>query len=75
MNTLFEKLKQCAQFKASELALKSAQQHVNNLQLLERVEFLADQLEKTKLSCVALYMDNSIEWIVADLVAMKLGYK
>jgi len=73
MNTLFAKLKQRAQFKASELALKSAQQQVSNLQLLERVERLADQLEKTKLSCVALYMDNSIEWIVADLAAMKLG--
>jgi len=73
MNTLFEKLKQRAQFKGPELALKSAQQHVSNLQLLERIDDLADQLGKTKLSCVALYMDNSIEWIVADLAAMKLG--
>jgi len=73
MNTLFAKLKQRAQFNASELALKSDQQQVSNLQLLERVEYLAVQLEKTKLSCVALYMDNSIEWIVADLAAMKLG--
>ena len=73
MNTLFAKLKQRAQFKASELALKSAQQQVSNLQLLDRVDHLADQLEKTKLSCVALFMDNSIEWIVADLAAMKLG--
>jgi len=73
MNILFAKLKQRAKFKASELALVSAQQHVSNLQLLERVDYLASQLEKTKYSCVALYMDNSIEWIVADLAAMKLG--
>ena len=73
MNTLFAKLKHRAQFKSSELALKSGQQHVSNFQLLKRVECLADQLKKTKLSCVALYMDNSIEWIVADLAAMKLG--
>ena len=73
MNTLFVKLKQRAKFKASELAIKSAQQQVSNLQLLERVECLANQLEQTKLSCVALYMDNSIEWIIADLAAMQLG--
>lgn len=73
MKTLFNRLQQRASQQPQEVALMSAQRQLNNLQLLEQVEQLAKQLEQTELDCVALYMDNSIEWILADLAAMKIG--
>ncbi len=73
MKTLFSKLNQRAQHSPQKTALVSGQQVISNQQLVARIEELAVQLKATKLTCLALYMDNSIEWIIADLAAMQLG--
>ncbi len=73
MQNLFRKLQERALYQPSSLALVSGHKQVTNLQLSERIDYLAHQLQQTQLKCVALYMDNSIEWIVADLAAMQLG--
>jgi len=73
MQNLFRKLQERALYQPSAPALISGHKQVSNLQLCERIDYLAQQLQQTQLKCVALYMDNSIEWIVADLAAMQLG--
>lgn len=73
MNTLFNQLEVRAQKNPEGMALVSGERLVSNIDLLHQINRLAIQLEQTKLICVGLYMDNSIEWIVADLAAMKLG--
>ncbi len=73
MNTLFNKLEERAQNLPESLALVSGDTRVSNKKLFERVNHLANELKQAQLHCVGLYMDNSIEWIMADLAAMKLG--
>ena len=73
MNSLFNQLEIRAQNMPDGLALVSGERLVSNIDLLAQINGLATQLKQTQLSCVGLYMDNSIEWIVADLAAMKLG--
>ncbi|OUR66055.1 hypothetical protein A9Q73_07920 [Bermanella sp. 47_1433_sub80_T6] len=73
MKTLFQKLNKRAQHYPQKTALVSGEHIITNRQLLARIEELSLQLKATKLTCLALYMDNSIEWIIADLAAMQLG--
>jgi len=73
MKTLFQKINKRAQRSPQQSALVSGQKVITNQQLLARIEELACELKASKLTCLALYMDNSIEWIIADLAAMQLG--
>lgn len=73
MNFLFEKLQQAARSNPTETALISGSETVSNQQLLEAVDNLSQALKTFHFKCIALYMDNSINWIIADLAAMKLG--
>lgn len=73
MNFLFKKLAQRAETQANEPALISGNQTLSNLQLLNSINDLAQKLEAFHFKCIALYMDNSINWVIADLAAMKLG--
>ncbi len=73
MISIFNKLDERAKHSPEKLALISGDQKVSNQLLLEKVTHLSHQLQESQLTCVALYMDNSIEWIIADLAAMKLG--
>ena len=73
MNFLFEKLTQRATNKANEVALISGNHTLSNQQLLSAVDNLANKLGAFNFQCVALYMDNSINWVIADLAVMKLG--
>jgi len=73
MKTLFQKINERAQHYPQQTALVSGEHIITNRQLLASIEELSLQLKATKLTCLALYMDNSIEWIIADLAAMQLG--
>lgn len=73
MKALFNQLEIRAQKLPKDLALVSGEIKLNNDALMNQVNVLAHELKQTKLHCVGLYMDNSIEWILADLAAMKLG--
>ena len=52
---------------ASEIILQSGKREVSRAELLLKVEKLAIRLQKLGLKCIALYADNGIDWIVADL--------
>ena len=51
----------------SETLLQSGRREMNRAELLLEVDGLASRLQKLGLRCVALYADNGIDWIVADL--------
>ena len=73
MKSLFNKLETRAKICPKGMALISGDRNVSNQDLLEKINHLSRQLQQSQLSCVALYMDNSIEWIIADLAAMQIG--
>ena len=73
MNFLFDKLTERAQHQGQEIAIQSRLESITNQGLLSAVEGLAQQLKPFSFQCIALYMDNSINWVIADLAAMKLG--
>ena len=52
---------------ASETLLSSGRREMNRAELLLEVDALAARLHKLGLRCVALYANNGIDWIVADL--------
>ena len=52
---------------ASEILLQSGEREVSRAELLLEVEELAFRLQKLGLKGIALYADNGIDWIVADL--------
>ncbi len=73
MNFLFNALTERALNRGHEKAIISGNLSINNASLLDRVERLASKLSAFHFQCIALYMDNGIDWIIADLAAMKLG--
>lgn len=73
MNFLFNALTERALKQGQETAIKSGTETLSNQSLLEAVDSLAVQLKSFHFKCIALYMDNSINWVIADLAAMKLG--
>lgn len=73
MNFLFNALTERALNHSLEKAIISGNISIDNATLLDRVERLANKLSVFHFQCIALYMDNSIDWIIADLAAMKLG--
>ncbi|KJZ14793.1 hypothetical protein TW85_08745 [Marinomonas sp. S3726] len=73
MNFLLNTLSQRANKKPQETAIVSGKTTLNNQALFNAVTELADQLKPFQFQCIALYMDNSINWVFADLAAMSLG--
>jgi len=73
MNFLFNALTERALNRGQEKAITSGKLSVDNASLLNRVDRLATELSAFHFQCIALYMDNCIDWIIADLAAMKLG--
>jgi long-subunit acyl-CoA synthetase (AMP-forming) len=55
------------------LVLQSAGNCVDSASLRARVSSLADELRNAGVACLALYADNGIDWIVADLACLASG--
>jgi long-subunit acyl-CoA synthetase (AMP-forming) len=73
MNFLFNTLTERALKQGHEIAIQSGVDLISNQSLLETVNRLCEHLKRFHFKCIALYMDNSINWVIADLAAMKLG--
>lgn len=73
MNFLLNTLSQRANKEPQETAIVSGRTTLDNQALFNAVTELADQLKPFKFQCIALYMDNSISWAIADLATMSLG--
>lgn len=43
---------------------------LNYSQLLERVDLIANQLQRLSANCIALRAQNSVDWVALDLAAM-----
>lgn len=73
MNFLLNTLSERANKSPQKVAIMSGENTFNNQTLFNAVTELADQLKPFQFQCIALYMDNSINWVIADLAAMSLG--
>jgi long-chain acyl-CoA synthetase len=74
LSSLYDKAAQVP----NQLAFVTSMAHgtcagVTYQKLALQVDQLALALESTKAKCIAIYLENSIEWIVADLATLKCG--
>ncbi|WP_448210999.1 AMP-binding protein [Colwellia sp. MEBiC06753] len=58
---------------SSAIAIESAEQSITYQQLFEQVNALTDYLEVTGVESVAIYAENSLQWIVIDLACQQAG--
>jgi long-chain acyl-CoA synthetase len=56
-----------------DVVIQSAGNCVDGASLRTRVSSLADDLRSSGVACLALYADNGIDWIVADLACLASG--
>lgn len=75
MNRILAALQQHALHQPQKMAFvgHNAQQEriaLNYSQLLERVELIANQLQRLSANCIALRAQNSVDWVALDLAAM-----
>ncbi|GIC27332.1 Long-chain-fatty-acid--CoA ligase [Vibrio cholerae] len=75
MNRILAALQQHALHRPQNMAFvgHNAQQEriaLNYSQLLERVELIANQLQRLSANCIALRAQNSVDWVALDLAAM-----
>ncbi|WP_033930278.1 AMP-binding protein, partial [Vibrio cholerae] len=75
MNRILAALQQHALHQPQKMAFvgHNAQQEriaLNYSQLLERVELIANQLQRLSANCIALRAQNSADWVALDLAAM-----
>ncbi|MGL4767153.1 MAG: AMP-binding protein [Formosimonas sp.] len=71
--TISDIIVQRAQHNPHEVALRNASTVISNQQLLTLVSQNAQLLKAQQISCLGIYMDNSIDWAVVDLAAMHAG--
>lgn len=60
---------------AAGVALESGKRSLTRAELLLSVEALTRRLQELDLHSVALYADNGIDWILADLACQSLGIR
>lgn len=68
---LIEQLTRIALKQPDKIALKDNKQQLNWQSMMHQVEQLAAQLKLYKHQVVALYADNSVDWVLVDLAAMQ----
>lgn len=76
MNKILQALETHAQTRANDVAFvgqtdDGEQRSLTYLQLSQRVEQAAQSLKELDVSCIALRAENSLDWLVVDLAAMK----
>ncbi|VXC77710.1 Long-chain acyl-CoA synthetase [Enterobacterales bacterium 8AC] len=64
---LFERMQQIAAADPSRPALCDSQQVISYAELLQKTASLAEKLKAEKISRLALFLDNGLEWAVIDL--------
>jgi long-chain acyl-CoA synthetase len=74
-NLVIEALRSHAQTRPDDTALIEGPRALSYVQLLDEVEKHAAQLQFFCIRTLALYADNGIGWIVADLAALMAGVR
>jgi long-chain acyl-CoA synthetase len=67
MNELIQQISNIPQGIENQIAIETSQASITYVGLAERVKTLSLWLKEQKANSVALYADNSIDWIVVDL--------
>jgi len=75
MKQLSASLVQHAQTRPTAIALRSGNERLNYVQLLTAVEKAAAQLRRQRVTSLGIYLDNGLDWIIADLAAIFAGIR